>query len=304
MDTNRGMLGGGGGGGYFFGDGAHAGTFVKNIHVGLANYLNSLYSCLDTNNASGWWDTGTEGIAFAGGLNPTGGVAQIQPNESHAFAEVEYEINRDHTLIISFLHWNVLAAGAADLATDSTNSEAQFGGSYYTNSTPTGSSNAEDEDWNEYNGDYGLGHAVTAVGYIPANDVLDPGMSLGLGPTDWVIVHDNWASTPRNVIVPYGSPLPPPGGAFNAAWAANTIAYPDPGFLRVTKVELAGGTNAMISFTGIPGALHHLYWQSDATNTTWSRSVSNMAFCAGTMQMTNTVSSSESNRFYRIKASY
>ena len=304
MDTNRGMLGGGGGGGYFFGDGAHACTFVKNIHIGLANYLNSLYSCLYTNNASGWWDTGTEGIAFAGGLNPTGGVAQVQPNEASAFGEVQYEINHNHTLIISFLHWNVLAAGAADLATDSTNSEAQFGGSYYTNSIPTSSSNAEDEDWNEYNGDYGLGHAVTAVGYIPANDVLDPGMSLGLGPTDWVIVHDNWASTPRNVIVPYGSPLPPPGGAFNAAWAANTVAYPDPGFLRVTKIELAGGTNAMVSFTGIPGAQHHLQWESDLTTNTWATVVSNMVFCAGTMQMTNTVSLSESNRFYRIKASY
>ncbi|MGA2221070.1 MAG: hypothetical protein ABSH21_04690 [Verrucomicrobiia bacterium] len=285
MDTNRGM----GGGGYFFaGDGNHWGTYVKNIHIGLANYLNSLYSCLYTNNASGWWDTGTEGKNFAAGLDPTGGVAQVLGDPVSAFKEVKSEINRDHTLIISFLHWNVFAVGALDLATDSTNSEAQFGGSYYTFDTSPGSSNDEEEVWNDYNGDYGLGHAVTCVGYIPAGDPLDP-----LGGTDWVIVHDNWASTPRNVIVPFD---------YVNNWVANTTAVPDPGFLRITRIELAARTNAVISFTGIPSTLHDLEWKSDMTNSTWSTAISNVAFTAGTMQMTNTVDSSVAQRFYRIKA--
>jgi hypothetical protein len=81
-------------GGFFFPDppnprnGPHAGTYVKDIHIGLANYLNSLYSSVHTNNASGWWDTGTEGKFFAAGLNPTGGVAQVQLNAASAFGEV------------------------------------------------------------------------------------------------------------------------------------------------------------------------------------------------------------------------
>ena len=85
-------------------------------------------------------------------------------------------------------------------------------------------------------------------------------------------------------------------------WVANTTAVPDPGFLRITKIELAATTNAVISFTGIPSTLHDLEWKSDMTNSTWSTAISNVAFTAGTMQMTNTVDSSVAQRFYRIKA--
>ena len=47
---------------------------------------------------------------------------------------------------------------------------------------------------------YDTGHAVTGVGYILA---WDPD---GAGPIpkfDWVIVHDNWATTPENVAIPW-----------------------------------------------------------------------------------------------------
>jgi hypothetical protein len=285
MDTNRGM---GGGGGYFFNNGAHAGTYIKDMHIGLQNYLNSLFCPPGAN-----WNTGTEGKAFAGGLNPTGGVAQIHGNAISAFGEVTFEINRDHTLIVSFKHWNVNAA-AGFLPSDGTNNESAFGGSYYYFESSPGSSNAEDEDWNMEENGLGLGHAVTTVGYIPAGDVLDPGPSMFGVPTDWVIVHDNWASTPRNVVVPFDWNF----------WVANTIAYPDSGFLQVTGISLAGGTNAVISFTGIPGVLHHLEWESDLTTNTWSTCVSNISFCAGTMQATNTVTTGTEKRFYRIKANY
>jgi hypothetical protein len=125
------------------------------------------------------------------------------------------------------------------------------------------------------------------VGYIPANDPADP-----IGGTDWVVVHDNWASTPRNVIIPFDW----------VNWRANTTAEPSP-HLSITNIHVVV-TNIFISFTGIPSALHHLEWKSDMTNSTWTTCVSNMAFVAGTMQVTNSVPPETQQRFYRIGASY
>jgi hypothetical protein len=301
MDTNLGVLYDDGSsfmGGFFFGDLPHPGTYLKNIHIGLANYLNSLYSNLYTNNANGCWNTGTRGKFFAAGLDPTGGVAQVHLVPATAFAEVTNEINRCHTVILSYKHWDVHAAGIDDVSAESTNSESAFGGSYYTWGPGTNSmTNAENEEWNFYDGSMSsnnLGHAVTAVGYIPAGDVLDPYRLTT--PTDWVIVHDNWVSTPRNVIIPFD---------FANNWVANTIAYPDAGFLQIVGIGVLGGTNAVIRFTGIPGALHDLQWTSAMlSNTTWSTSVSNISCSAATMLASNATSGSVTNRFYRIKASY
>jgi hypothetical protein len=143
-----------------------------------------------------------------------------------------------------------------------------------------------------------LGHAVTAVGYIPAGDVLDPGPTLQgiMAPTDWVIVHDNWASTPRNVIIPFD---------FLNNWVANTYAFPDPGFLQLTNIVVVNKTNAVVSLTGIPGYHHDLLYTTNLlTTNAWSVAVSNVAFSAGTMQITNIVTSSDPQRFYRIRANY
>jgi hypothetical protein len=280
-------------GGFFFANGPHAGTFLKDIHVGLKNYLNSLYSF-----SNGVWNTGTEGRAFAAGMNPTGGVAQILGDPVTAFNEVTNEINRNHTLILCYLHWNVGMAPAIGLPSVNTNTESDFGGTYYQWGLPPapGTTNAENEVWNLYEGDMGLGHAVTAVGYIPQGDVLDPGPGLGLGFTDWVIVHDNWFSTPRNVIIPFDFV-----GSGN--WVANTYAWPDPGFLRLTNIIVTGRTNAVVSLTGIPGYHHDLLCTTNLLSA-WSTGVSNVAFTAGTMRITNTVPAGDPQRFYRIKAGY
>ena len=188
----------------------------------------------------------------------------------------------------------------ADLPAVGQSVEADHGGAYYVwNAMPAPGPNAEDEQWTLDESELSLGHVVTAVGYIPAGDVLDPGPALGaqgLGvATDWVIVHDNWSTTPRNVIIPFD---------WAVNWVANTIAFPDSGFLQITRIALAAGTNAVISFTGLPGALHDLQWESTLTTNTWSNVVTNVVFSAGTMQLTNTVTVGEQKRFYRIKARY
>ena len=275
-------------GGLFFNNPPHAGTFLKDIHAGLQTYLNSQFTV-----GGAGWDTGTEGKFFAAGMNSTGGVAQILGNPVSAFNAVKFVINRNHTLILSFQHWNVAASTASGLPTVNTNTEADWGGSYYTWSyTPSpGSPNAEDEQWNLSNTGTNLGHAVTAVGYIPAGDVLDPAP-----PTDWVIVHDNWASTPRNVIVPFD---------FVNNWVANTYAYPDPVMLQLTNIVLVSNTNAMVGFNGIPSCRHDLLWTTNlATTNAWSTAVSNVTFTPGAMWITNPVPTGDPQRFYRIKANY
>jgi len=52
------------------------------------------------------------------------------------------------------------------------------------------------EEWNEKQA---IGHAVTAVGFVEG----DPDESGPLPNTRWVIVHDNWASTPENIAIPW-----------------------------------------------------------------------------------------------------
>jgi hypothetical protein len=277
-------------GGFFYGNAAHSGTYLKDIGPGLQTFLNSRYTV-----AGGGWDTGTEGINFAAGMNPIGGAAQVLGDPVSAFNAVKAEINRSHTLILCYSHWNISAAPTGGLPSVGTNTESDFGGTYYQwGLVPVPyATNAEDEVWNMYDGDYALGHAVTAVGYIPAGDVLDPGPLLGMGMNDWVIVHDNWFSTPRNVIIPF----------FNF-WVANTYAFPDPGFLQLTNIVLVLKTNAVVSFTGIPSYLHDLLWKTNLTTSAWSTAVSNVAFTAGAMRITNTVPAGDPQRFYRIKAHY
>ncbi|HTY87835.1 MAG TPA: hypothetical protein VMB80_10255 [Candidatus Acidoferrum sp.] len=282
-------------GGFFYANGPHVGTFLKDIAPGLQSYLISRYLVI-----GGAWDTGTEGKGYAAGMNPNGSPAQMLLDPVSAFNGVTTEINRDHTLILCFKHWNIAAAATASLTATGTNTESDFGGSYYQWGLPPGptDTNGEDEVWNLYEGSQGLGHAVTAVGYIPAGDVLDPGPSLAglLVPTDWVVVHDNWFTTPRNVIIPLD---------FANNWVANTYAFPDPGFLQLTNITVINKTNAVVSLTGLPGCRHDLLANTNLLITNgWWTAVSNVPFAAGSMRITNSVPGGDPQRFYRIRAGY
>ena len=180
MDCNRMVAydaGGGVMGGFFYNNAAHRGTYLKDIGPGLQTFLNSRYTV-----AGGGWDTGTEGRTYAAGLNPTGGVAQVLGDPVSSFNAVKSEIDRDHTLILCYLHWNIAAAATPGFPLVGTNSESDFGGTYYQWVFPPpapGVTNAEDEEWDMYPGDLGRGHAVTVVGYIPQSDILDPGPATG-----------------------------------------------------------------------------------------------------------------------------
>ena len=239
MDANQGVLydagvGAGTMGGWFFGNGPHAGTYLKDIYAGLQNYLNSRYSL----SGSVFWQTGTRGHNFAAGTDPSGVPAVVHPNEASAFAEVKSEINTNRTLILCFTHWNVVNQHINLGSSGTTNMESYYGGTYFTWGPTPGPNptNAENEVWNYYDNGSALGHAVTAVGYIQGGDADDPGPTMPglMAPTDWVIVHDNWSTTPRNVIIPYGFPNPPPGNLV-PTWVANTTAVPWPTAAKFVK---------------------------------------------------------------------
>ena len=117
-----------------------------------------------------------------------------------------------------------------------------------------------------------------------------------MAPTDWVILHDNRASTPRNVIIPFD---------FINNWVANTYAFPDPGFLQLTNIVVISRTNAVVGLTGIPGYHHDLLSNTNLLRTNaGSIAVSNVPFAAGAMHITNIVPAGDPQRFYRVGASY
>ncbi|MGD0744975.1 MAG: hypothetical protein ABSA45_07455 [Verrucomicrobiota bacterium] len=299
MDCNLGApydAGGGVMGGFVFGNPAHPGTYLKDIHGGLIIYLNSRF-----NNAGAGWITGTAGKAFAAGSNRSGAPAQAfgQNGSAAAFGQVMDEISHNRTLLLTFKHWNINPAGGAGgiPTTGQTNTESDFGGMYYEwGSTPTGP-NAENEVWNGDTNGTALGHVVTAVGFIAAGSSNDMWQAAGLaGPTDWVIVHDNWASTPRNVIIPFD---------FANNWVANTIALPGRGPVCFTNIGFVDGTHLRIGFTGIPGTMHDLLGINGLqTTNAWSVDMSNIVFSPGTIWITNAIPPAAAQRFYRVRANY
>ena len=105
------------------------------------------------------------------------------------------EIDNGRPLVVSFDYWNPLPGGAN--VTDPETGELispYYWGTYMPNSIPPN----PEEYWTL--GD--IGHAVTGVGYILN---WDPD---GAGPaplTDYVIVHDNWPTTPVNVAIPWAN---------------------------------------------------------------------------------------------------
>ena len=136
---------------------------------------------------------------------------------------------------------------------------------------------------------------MTAVGYIPAGDVLDP-VTLG------ICRRPTGSSSTTTGLPRQGTSLSRSTSLNN--WVANTFAYPDPGFLQLTNIVVVGRTNAVVSLTGIPGYCHDLLYKTNLlTTNAWSVAVSNVTFAAGTMQITNIVPTSDPQRFYRIKAS-
>lgn len=113
---------------------------------------------------------------------------------NNTLALYKHEIDSGRPLVVSFDYWNpVFGTNVTDPQSGETISVFGWG-------TPTSSSHFPDPE--EYWITSDIGHAVTGVGYVLN---WDPDGAGGLPQTDYVIVHDNWATTPENVAIPWAN---------------------------------------------------------------------------------------------------
>jgi hypothetical protein len=188
------------------GNGPHKGTYLKDVSE-VPGGLNRFFKDLGKTSFRAL----THGTVYSD--------AQALPltNQAAGFAELMHETDWNRTAIAHFKHWNVLLltnGPPAVMPPEARLTEADWGLDYFTFGPYQSESDPElGESWNGEQGDRAIGHAVTVVGYIPAGSADDVSAQRN---TDWLIVHDNWSITPRNVAVPFGS-----------HWVANTLVFPD-----------------------------------------------------------------------------
>jgi hypothetical protein len=102
------------------------------------------------------------------------------------------DIDMGLPMVVTFDYWNpVFKMNVTDPQTGQTISVHDWGTSMPGSLPPNPS-----EYWDPYND---IGHAVTGVGYILN---WDPDGAGPIPSADWVIVHDNWPTTPENVAIP------------------------------------------------------------------------------------------------------
>ena len=125
------------------------------------------------------------------------------------------EIDSGNTVKIDLLHWNIQPTGITYfdpvIAPDSIY--------FYLWGPPVNTSgeiNPENptELWNLEEGLSNIGHAVTAVGYIT-------------GAVNYVIVHDNWPTTPKQIAIPWGN------------WVASLAMNPPPLAVSINNPKVA-----------------------------------------------------------------
>jgi len=172
--------------------GSGNGTYVADLAPGVAQYArwdaNNLFGCTPPPNV------------FAGKSGYSWTVATVDNQALAAFqgwVAMMGEIDAGRPVMVAFCYWNPVNGW---LGPD--------GITYYTWGPLQ---DPPPENWNhplnpdpEYGGiPFGLqtiGHAVTAIGYF-AN--YDPDGAGALPQVDWVVVHDNWPTTAKDMAIPW-----------------------------------------------------------------------------------------------------
>jgi hypothetical protein len=182
------------------GNDAHAGTYNKDIDLGLDDFIN--WDGTTTGNEPGWFPASYVKTPIPWDISADLRVLGDPTSEPNAWTNMKAEIDAGRPVIMSFVHWNIQNPVNALLSGVS----GSIGASFYEWGAAAGSGSpgggAGTENWNQRddNPPLNVGHTVTVVGYIEQCDVD----GAGSWPTaDWVIVHDNWTSTPTNVAVPW-----------------------------------------------------------------------------------------------------
>ncbi|MCK4413553.1 MAG: right-handed parallel beta-helix repeat-containing protein [Candidatus Eisenbacteria sp.] len=109
------------------------------------------------------------------------------------------EIDAGRPVKIDFLYWNPVPEGI--IVTDPESGDpiefCDWG------PWQSGSSHPDHiEEWNEFEGEEGIGHAVTGVGYFRS---YDPDGAGPLPLADYIVVHDNWSDTPVNIAIAWAN---------------------------------------------------------------------------------------------------
>jgi hypothetical protein len=105
------------------------------------------------------------------------------------------EIDAGRPLVVSFKFWNPVTTDLSyvDPETEETINVFQWGDETSSSHSPN-----PEETWVPTE----IGHAVTGVGYVLN---WDPDGAGPLLPDNYVIVHDNWSTTPENVAIPWAN---------------------------------------------------------------------------------------------------
>ena len=142
-------------------------------------------------------------------------------SDSSGFEFCAAAIDSGLPIVIDFFYWNPWL-NAYDWIDPGTGDTITF---YDWGLPVSGSTDPNhEEEWNLYPGEEGIGHAVTGVGYFRN---FDPDGGGSLPQDDYVVVHDNWSNTPKNVAVPW------------AHWNAVILADPNYGITLSETVDLS-----------------------------------------------------------------
>jgi hypothetical protein len=171
-------------------NGPHVGTYNKDITPGIGEFVR--------------WDAGHNppGISAPPFGLPAGKLGYNWPviqncdtDYASTLAFYENEIDNGRPTVVSFDFWNPVDKGIAVVDPQTGETINVFTWGDFVSSSPPGN---PAETWT-----YGdIGHAVTGVGYILN---WDPDGGGPIPSADWVIVHDNWSTTPENVAIPWAN---------------------------------------------------------------------------------------------------
>ena len=164
------------------GNGPHPGTFNKDIAIGTVEFVR--------------WDNAHNftQVPPAGKLGYNWTVTQnCTTDYASSLAIYKAEIDAGRPLVVSFDYWNpIFGMNFTDPQTGETISAHAWGTNYGQSYPPD-----PEEYWYD-----DIGHAVTGVGY-KLNWDPDGSGSLPLG--DYVIVYDNWGTTPKNIAIQWAN---------------------------------------------------------------------------------------------------
>ena len=178
---------------------AAIGTTISQIHKGLVNFFEH----------AGYSNNNGIAISYKGGGTSIGvfGNQPAQPlsNVADTWNLIKTSIDDNRPLIACFRHWAMLT-GNQNVVGPGGAGEGQYtldylGFDYWTTPSVGDTDEVFNEYWNGEAGESSLGHTVTIVGYIDANDPThDKAVVPGC---NWIVVHDNSHHTTRNIALPF-----------------------------------------------------------------------------------------------------